>query len=260
MNRAERHLEILHALEEAGQVGVGDIVESLGVSLATARRDLDDLAQDLLLTRTHGGAVAASVAYQLPAFSQVSANAREKKAIAHAASSMVRPGMTIALTGGTTCAAIAAMLAARTDLAAGTGHPGLTVVTNAINIAAALAMRPHIRTVMTGGIVRSNSYNLAGPFADSVIDNVMVDLAFIGVDGVCHVSGPTMKDPDDAGVSSRVVRQSRTVSVVADSTKIGQHSFARVSGIDQFTLITDVGITDDQRREFSDAGTDVITT
>lgn len=131
-------------------------------------------------------------------------------------SSRARP---LRCAGGTTCAATAAVLAARTDLATGAGQTGLTVVTNAINIAAALAMRPHIRTVMTGGIVRSNSYNLAGSFADTVIDNVVVDLAFIGVDGVCHDSGPTMKDPDDAGVSSRVVRRSQTVSVVADSSK-----------------------------------------
>lgn len=258
MKRAQRHLEILRILEETGHVQITEIRDQLGVSAATARRDLDDLAADSLLTRTHGGAVGTSVAYQLPSYGQVPKTAAEKREIALAASAMVRQGATIALTGGTTSTVVAAVLAARSDLLTDRNQPGLTVITNAINIAAVLAMRPHIRIVMTGGVVRENSYHLVGSFTDTVIDNVLVDLAFIDVDSVCSIRGPMVDDPNEAGVIARIVSRARRVAVVADSTKLGQHSLVRVGRIDRFTLITDAGITDKQHRKFVDAGVTVV--
>ena len=109
-------------------------------------------------------------------------SAREQKeSIAQAAAALVAPGMVVGLSGGTTTTAIAAALAARDDLAAGAG---ITVVTNAVNIAAQLATRPDIKVVVTGGVIHSRSYELVGPFVEQLLRGVRLDIAFIGVNGM----------------------------------------------------------------------------
>ncbi|HEU0183465.1 MAG TPA: DeoR/GlpR family DNA-binding transcription regulator, partial [Agromyces mariniharenae] len=162
MNRAERLSAVLDLLAEGGQVEVDQIVERLDVSPATARRDLDALAEQQLLTRTRGGAVAHSVAYDLPIRYKNQQNPEAKAAIARAASALVPRGAVIGLCGGTTATAIADALMSRADIMEPSHEPSLTVVTNAINIAMQLAMRPQIKTVVTGGVVHARSYELVG--------------------------------------------------------------------------------------------------
>src|SRR5699024_7251803 len=116
MNREDRLIAILDLLGESGSLGVGDLVDTFGVSPATARRDLDVLADRHLLNRTHGGASAQSVAYDLPLRYKRGQATEAKSAIAIAASELVRPGARIGLTGGTTCTAIATELSRRSDL------------------------------------------------------------------------------------------------------------------------------------------------
>ena len=184
MNRAERLSAVLDLLAESGQVEVDQIVERLDVSPATARRDLDALAEQQLLTRTRGGAVAHSVAYDLPIRYKNQQNPEAKAAIARAASALVPRGAVIGLCGGTTATAIADALMSRADIMEPSPEPSLTVVTNAINIAMQLAMRPQIKTVVTGGVVHARSYELVGSYVDTVLGSITLDLAFIGVNGV----------------------------------------------------------------------------
>ncbi|GEP26849.1 DeoR/GlpR transcriptional regulator [Cryobacterium levicorallinum] len=187
MNRAER-------LADSGQVEVDDIITKLGVSAATARQGLDTLAEQQLLTRTRGGAIGQSVAYDLPARYKQERHAPEKLQIARAASALVTRGDVVGLCGGTTSTAIAGVLSARADIAQASSHADLTVVTNAINIAAQLTMRPQIKTVVTGGVVHARSYELVGAYAESVLTQVRLDLAFIGVNGIDPVVGATVND------------------------------------------------------------------
>ena len=86
-------------------------------------------------------------------------------------------------------------------------QPNLTVVTNAINIAAQLAMRPQIKIVVTGGVVHARSYELVGPYTDVVLESVTLDIAFIGVNGIDPVFGPTMHDEREAAVNSLMARR-----------------------------------------------------
>jgi DeoR family transcriptional regulator of aga operon len=259
MNRAERLNAVLDLLAEAGQVEVDDIVEKLDVSAATARRDLDALASQQLLTRTRGGAIGQSVAYDLPLRYKREQHAPEKLRIAQAASALVPRGAVVGLCGGTTSTAVASVLGARPDLLEPSPEPSLTVVTNAINIAAQLVMRPQIKTVVTGGVVHARSYELAGPYSDVVLERITMDIAFIGVNAIDPVVGAMVHDEGEATVNSLMARRATRAVVVADSSKIGRKAFAALGDTELLsTLITDDGITADQRAAFEAAGVEVI--
>jgi DeoR family transcriptional regulator, aga operon transcriptional repressor len=259
MNRAERLGAVLDLLAETGQVDVDDIIVKLNVSAATARRDLDTLAGQQLLTRTRGGAIGQSVAYDLPMRYKREKHAAHKQKIAQAASALVPRGAVIGLCGGTTSTAIATVLGSRADIMEASPHSSLTVVTNAINIAAQLAMRPQIKTVVTGGVVHSRSYELVGPYSDVVLEKITMDIAFIGVNGIDPVVGATVHDEREAAVNSLMARRAARAIIVADSSKIGANAFATVGGAPLFgTLITDDGITPEQVIAFTENGIEVI--
>ncbi|QEO14195.1 DeoR/GlpR transcriptional regulator [Agromyces intestinalis] len=259
MNRAERLSAILDLLADEGQLEVDGLVAQLGISPATARRDLDALAEQQLLSRTRGGAVAHSVAYDLPIRYKRQQNADAKVAIARAASELIPRGSIIGLCGGTTATAIADALMARADLMEPAPEPNLTVVTNAINIAMQLAMRPQIKTVVTGGVVHARSYELVGAYADGVLEGVSLDLAFIGVNGIDPEFGPTSHDEREAAVNAQMAARATRAVVVADSSKIDKRAFAAIGRPRLFqTLITDDGVTDEQRVRLVEAGFEVV--
>jgi len=259
MNRAERLNAVLDLLAATGQIEVEDIVAKLDVSAATARRDLDALASQQLLTRTRGGAVGQSVAYDLPIRYKREQHAPEKLRIAQAASALVPRGSVVGLCGGTTSTAVASVLGSRSDLMEPSPHPNLTVVTNAINIAAQLVMRPQIKTVVTGGVVHARSYELVGPYSDVVLEKITMDIAFIGVNGIDPLIGATVHDEGEASVNSLMARRATRAVVVADSSKIGRKAFATLGGPKILTtLITDDGITAEQHAAFVEQGIEVI--
>ena len=128
MRQADRLSAILEDLSEGSTVGVSDLCGRLGVSAATIRRDLELLERQRLLTRTHGGAVAQGVLYELPLRYKSARRQAEKRRIAAAAAERVADGAAIGLSGGTTTSEVARAIVDR---------PRLTVVTNALNIASA---------------------------------------------------------------------------------------------------------------------------
>jgi DeoR family transcriptional regulator of aga operon len=256
MKRAARLNAILDLLASSGEVTVEDLVERFGASPATMRRDLDSLAEQRLLTRTHGGAVAQAVAYELPIRYKSHLRTQQKAAIAQAAAALVVPGMVVGLSGGTTTTAIAAALAARDDLAAG----GVTVVTNAVNIAAQLATRPDIKVVVTGGVIHSRSYELVGPFVEQLLRGVRLDIAFIGVNGMDAASGATTQDEREAAVNRMMAERARRAVVVTDSSKLGSAAFAAVGGAELFAaVLTDADADADSVAALREAGYEVLT-
>lgn len=257
MTRQQRLDAVLDVLAETGRVDVEQLVDRLGVSAATVRRDLDALAAARMLTRTRGGAVMPAGTYDVAGRYSRDEHAGQKEAIAAAASALVPAGAVVGLCGGTTSTAIAHALSVREDLMEPGPAPSLTVVTNAINIAAALVVRPQIRIMVTGGIVNPRSYELVGPYTDTLLQRVALDMAFIGVGGLDADVGPTVTDEGEAIVNALMARRARTSYIVADSSKIGRRAFATMDA--RFDgLITDAGIDDADRQRFAAAGTEVI--
>ncbi|MFD7668649.1 DeoR/GlpR family DNA-binding transcription regulator [Streptomyces sp. NPDC059788] len=259
MNRHERMNALLELLGERGRVEVEEAATKLEVSAATMRRDMDALADQQLLTRTRGGAVLSSVAYDLPIRYKQAHRADEKEAVAQAAAKLVERGDVVGLSGGTTTTEIARVLATRPEFAEAGPQPHLTIVTNSLNIANELAVRPQIKIVLTGGVAHSRSFELVGPFSELVLQQISVDIAFIGANGIEPVMGATVHDEAEARVNRLMAERARRAVVVADSSKIGRRCFARVGGADVFdTLITDSGVKEATRREFGDRGLRVV--
>lgn len=230
MQRAERLSRVLETLAAKGTVDVAAVAGELGVSTTTIRRDLRLLEQQRLLNRTHGGAVAHGVLYELPLRYKSARHQEAKRRIAAAAAERVAERTAIGLTGGTTTTEVARALVSR--------H--LTVVTNALNIGAELAVRPNLKLVLTGGVARAESYELVGPLADATLAGLHLDVAFVGVDGIDPKAGLTTHHEVEAHTNLTLIERASRVIVVADSSKIGRIAFARICTLDQVDeLITD---------------------
>ncbi len=251
MRQTERLSAILEELSTDGEVEVADLASRLEASAATIRRDLELLEEQRLLTRTHGGAVAQGVHYELPLRYKAARRQEEKRRIAAAAAERVPDGCAVGLTGGTTCTEIARALVARERL---------TVVTNALNIAAELAVRPHLKLVVTGGQARPESYELVGPLAERSLAGINLDVVCIGVDGIDARAGCTTHHEVEASTNLALIERARHVIVAADSSKIGQVAFAQICPIDRIDeLITDRGANARTLRSLRDAGVRVET-
>jgi DeoR family transcriptional regulator of aga operon len=252
VNRYERLTALLELLAERGRIEVEDIAEELAVSAATIRRDLDHLAEQQLLTRTRGGAVAHAVSYDLPLRYKTARHADAKLRIARAAATLVDKGAVVGLNGGTTATEVARALVARADL-------DLTIVTNALNIANELAVRQQIKLVVTGGVVRPQSYELIGPLARLIPEELTLDVTFLGVEQVDPKAGASARNEGEAAINRLLAERSGRVVVVADSSKLGGSAFVRICPTEQISgLITDSDADEAVVREFRDHGVDVL--
>jgi DeoR family transcriptional regulator of aga operon len=251
MHQAERLSAILAELSEDGGVEVATLSSRFHVSSATIRRDLELLENQRLLARTHGGAVPLGVVYELPLRYKGARHHDEKRRIAEAAAALVTDGMSIGLTGGTTCTEVAREIVDRERL---------TVVTNALNIASELAVRPNLKLVVTGGTARPESYELVGPLAEQSLAGLHLDLVVIGVDGIDAVGGCTTHHEVEAHTNLALIERADRVVVVADSSKIGRAAFARICDIRLVhELITDRGADKGSLRALREAGVAVDT-
>lgn len=224
---------IIERLSGNGSVGVAALAAELGVSTATIRRDLHLLESQHFLARTHGGALAQGLVYELPLRYRGVRQQDEKRRIAREAASRVSDGGFIGLTGGTTTTEVARALVERQRLA---------VVTNALNIASELAVRPNLKLVVTGGVARPESYELVGPLADESLAELNLDTAFIGVDGITAGEGLTTHHEVEAHTNRTLIERARHVVVVADASKVGRVAFARICPAREVDeLITDTG-------------------
>jgi DeoR/GlpR family transcriptional regulator of sugar metabolism len=242
-----RHL-ILQELQSSGTVRVADLAGVLGVSEMTVRRDIDTLDAEGQLLRVHGGATRTGTFSAIePGFVSKSAQETEaKQAIAAEALSLLRPDMTLLISGGTTTYEFARLLPR--DL-------GLTVATNSIMVAnalvpgtvgpatAATAARGGIRTLVLGG-QRTPSEALVGPVTMHAMENLHADLCFMGVHGIDPEAGITSPNLLEAEVNAAMIAASAGLVVRADSSKYSVVGLAGIAPLSSIaTLITDSGIT-----------------
>jgi len=259
VDRYARWNALLELLAESGRVTVEDAADRLAVSQATIRRDFDQLAQQQMITRTRGGAVANGVSYDLPLRYKSAKHSAEKQRIGEAAAGLVAPGTVVGLNGGTTMTEVARALAVRPDLNTSGDGAQLTVVTNALNIANELLVRSRMKIVVAGGVVRPQSFELVGPLGSALLKEVTLDIVLLGVDALDVELGAAAHHEGEAAMNSLMVARAKRVVVIADSSKLGGHAFARICPISKVEmLVTDSGAPESVLAAFRDAGVEVI--
>lgn len=259
MTQQQRLNLLLELVSERGNVGIAEVSDDLGVSTATVRRDLNTLAAQGLLTRTHGGASALGSGYELPLQYKIARQAEAKVAIARAVAELVGPGATVGLNGGTTTSEVARMLGRSERLRSTGDTPGVTLVTNALNIAYEMSVRDHVKIVVTGGVPRRQSYELVGPLVGAALRDFSLDVAVLGVDGLSAAFGATTVHEGEAQASRDIAASSHRVVVAADATKLGRSTFARICSLEQIdVLVTDLPVEDGLAARLAEADVDVV--
>jgi DeoR family transcriptional regulator, aga operon transcriptional repressor len=225
---------MLEAIRNRSFARVADLSAQFGISEVTVRSDLDALERDGSVRRVHGGAILEGrrVGVERSFEEEAGTAAEEKAAIAAIAAAMVGSGDTIILDVGTTCSAVAAALVARTDL------QSVVVITNGLNIALVFeASMPRFTVVVTGGTVRPLQHSLVDPLAGLMLEHLNADLMFLGCNGVDAERGVTNVNLPEATMKRRMMGSASRTIAVADGSKIGHVSAARVCGVEELALL-----------------------
>jgi DeoR/GlpR family transcriptional regulator of sugar metabolism len=247
MLTAERKQAILERLEHDGRVVASQLVTSLGVSEDTVRRDLRDLADQGLLHRVHGGALASAPA-TVSFARRLEVGQEEKIALADAALPLLDEARVIVLDGGTTALELARRLP---PLYAG------TVVSNAPPVASALASHPNAEVVLVGGRLLKDAQVAVGAAAVEALRTVHADVCVLGICSLHPDAGVTTLDNDEADVKRAMVACSGVVIALATADKLRSASpwvVASLADVDH--LVTDGG--DELTRAYTTAGINVV--
>ena len=227
----ERRRLIVELVEQQGRATVDELATRFGTSTVTIRADLDMLARNSAIARSHGGALpVAAVASDTPLNIKETRWHAQKLRIGQAAAAMIRDGETIILDSGSTTVEIARQIRQMK-------FESLTVITNALNIAMELSGMPQIRVMMLGGLLRQTSYSLVGPDAEQTLAKLSADRLFLGVDGLDPNVGVTTPDPLEASLNALMIRVSRQTVAVLDASKLGQRSLSVITPLVNLHLV-----------------------
>jgi DeoR family fructose operon transcriptional repressor len=253
MYAEERHQAVAGLLRETGRVSVTEIAERFGVTTETARRDLAALERTGLLRRVHGGAVATTALSMIePGVAERdSTRAAQKASIAKAAVALLpQAGGAVLLDAGTTTARLASLMPVDREL---------FVVTNSVGIAARLAGQAGVELRLLGGRVRGVTQACVGEETVRALEDMRLDVAFLGTNAVSARHGMTTPDHEEAAVKRAMVRCARHVVVLADSSKLGQEQLVRFAATEQVhTLVTDGEADPAQLEQLRERGVEVV--
>ena len=228
-----RRDRMLAVIKQHDYIRVGELSERFGVSEVTIRSDLDALASRGEVHRIRGGAIPRTIPERERPFEESETSfADEKLAIGHAAAQLVRDGEALLVDVGTTTAAAARALTARTELV------NVTVFTNGLKTALELeAGHPRITVVLLGGTLRPLQHSLVDPMATLILDQIHVHTLLLGCNGVDPAGGITNMNLPEAEVKRRMLAAAGRRVVLADGGKIGRVDLAHLCPIDQIDMV-----------------------
>lgn len=229
----QRHKEIVRLLEERGSVKTSTLCDLLETSRETVRRDLETLEKQKKLQRIHGGAMKLETGGEGSLYTSFRQrehkNTQAKIAIAQEAVKYILPGQAIALDCGTTGLALAREIKKN--------FTSLTVVTNSLAVANELTDAEGITLVLTGGVYSPEEQGFLTEMATLILSRINIDLFFLTICGVSLDRGITYQRMNDLAIQSRLMEASGKTVVIADSSKLGVNSLARMCGIEDIDMI-----------------------
>lgn len=246
----ERQKEIVQMLKKTSSLKVADLSENFDVSESTIRRDLQEMQQKGMLTRTHGGAVGILPTSFEPSFREKESEKHDEKVkIGAIAASMVEDGDSIILDSGTTCLEIARHIM----------QQKVTVITNSIDIASELSVKKNIELIVTGGSLRINTRAMVGQITEQILSKFRVDKAFIGANGVSIEEGITTPNYIEAQTKRAMINVANKVILVTDSTKFNKVCFSVICPLRVVSAIITSSDTDENIvKEYEDSGVEIL--
>jgi DeoR family transcriptional regulator, fructose operon transcriptional repressor len=251
MNADERHHRVVAIARSDGNVDVAKLAAELAVSPETIRRDLRILEKHGLLRRTHGGAYPVETAkFETTLAMRVTHSVPEKRRIAAAAAALAGDAETIFIDEGYTPQLIAEALPT---------HRPLTVITASLNTAAWMASSTPATVLLLGGRVRGKTLATVDHWVSRMLAEFVIDLAYVGANGISREFGLTTPDPAVAAVKAQVIRSSRRRIFTGIHTKFGVSSFCRFADVSDFeTILTDSALPASEAHRYSMLGPQVI--
>jgi len=226
-----RHTDILEIIRRVGRVNVDDLAEQFNVSPQTIRKDLNDLKDQGLVHRIHGGAVLSSGVknFEYQARSQLAED--EKRAIGIKAAELIPDNCTLLINIGTTTEQVAAAMRGKQDMMA---------ITNNINVVNILSAMPEFEVIVAGGIVRASDGGVVGEAAVDFIRQFKVDYAVIGASAIDPDGSILDYDYREVKVAQAIIENARHTILVADSMKYERAAPVRIGHISQIdSFVTD---------------------
>lgn len=247
---ADRQQRIAELVSGRRSIRVSELVEIFSVSDETIRRDLDALARDGLIRRTHGGAVATSTRHESDYGRRLLEREAEKQAIGRLALDFVGDGSTIILDSGTTVLQLAKAMTAKTNI---------LVVTNAITNVIELNQAPNVSVVMTGGIIRPDTWDAVGDLAVNSLKELHVDQTFLSISAVSIDGGLTYPSLEEIAVKRAMIQAASEVTLLADSSKFDREALVRVAPLSAVArIISTPGLSAEMKRAIADLGIELI--
>lgn len=245
MSANARRREIFHRLLADGYIDAKTLSTDLGVDTSTIRRDLDALAREGKVERTHGGARPVDGAGpEVPYAAKKDVRRAEKSAIAAVAAAMVSDGESVVLDSGSTTYEVAVALRHRSSL---------TVLTNDLRIAKYVATFPDVRLLVSGGELLGSVFTLVGDHAVRFMSSYSADWAFLGADAIDPTAGITNTNTLEVPIKRALMGAAARTVLVADHSKFGQRALAKVATLDDVdVIVTDSGLAADRRDAYGD--------
>lgn len=225
----QRRQHIFEEIEASGVATVRELAQRFDVSTITVVRDLQELEQEGLIRRVHGGAISVRGASYEPPYSTREARlSEEKQRIAQKAVELIEDGDSLILDVGTTTLEIARALK---------GKRNLTILITNLRAALELANQSAMQVIVAGGKLRTGELSLVGHLTEETLRSFQVDKALIGVGGITLEHGLTEFNFDEAGTKRVMLERARQKIVVADHTKFGQVMLTTVAPLHAIDLL-----------------------
>lgn len=239
----ERKNKILHEVITKGTASINDLAEMFNVTTETIRNDVKILQDKNLISKKHGAVTTPNSFFENEFSVKETENLKEKIAIAESALKFIPKNSAIFLDTSTSIFQLAKLLVMRNDL---------TIITNSIQINQVLASSDN-QILLTGGLYRKKSGSYVGNWAINAINDLNVDVAFIGCDGFSK-KGPTIRSYHELEVKRTIAKHSKKNFVLCDTSKLdneGLYSFIEYSDVDM--IIMERQLTDVERKRFPDS-------
>lgn len=250
MYAVERRQWLIERARTSGRLDVTEVSDELGLARETIRRDLSSLERQGLLRRVYGGAVPVErLTFESSLTMRAQRRQEEKHRIAIAAANLVRSAESIYIDEGNLPQLVAEQLKPARPM---------TVVTPSLAIATSLVGRDNIEVLVVGGRVRSQTLGVVDHWAVSMLESIVLDLAFMGANGVTLEHGMTVPDSAVAAVKIAAIRCTRRRIFVGDSSKFGSDSFVKFADMADFErIVTDNALPVDYAAELHSRGVEL---